>query len=286
MEPKRALRVGGVNYLNSQPLVHRFADLATERGLNARLVRDLPSRLADSLMTGRLDAALAPAFEALRSPSHRPISDACVAADGPVSSVKVYFRRPPADVRTLALDEGSRTSVALGRLLLIRRHGVRPNDVPLPIGDGLVDSTADAVLVIGDRAMTPPPAAVARSFVAEWDLAEEWRRDTGLPFVFAVWTAPRGVDCRDLVELLQACRDDGAGRLGEIAASHGPPLGLSVEHAHRYLRDRLRFRLGPREARGLAEFRRACRDEGLLPTPATALPSPGHATPPAATPAR
>lgn len=282
MSRPRELRIGGVNYLNSQPLVHRFAELADERGVAARLVRDLPSRLADSLMAGRLDAALAPAFEAFRSRRHRLISDACVAADGPVSSVKVYFRRPPAEVRTLALDEGSRTSAALGRLLLLRRHRVRPERTPLPIGEGLADATADAVLVIGDRAMAPLSDEVAKSFVAEWDLAEEWRRDTGLPFVFAVWTAPRSVDCSALARLLEACRDDGVSRLAEIAASHGPPLGLSVDHAHRYLRDHLRFRLGPREARGLAAFRRACREEGLLASPPGSNVSPS----PTATPVR
>lgn len=265
------LRFGGVNYLNSRPLVHHFDEQAGRLAngepalAGARLYRDLPSRLADSLAAGRLDVALVPSFEALANPAWRVVSDACVAADGPVSSVKAYFRRPPAEVQTLALDEGSRTSAALCRLLLLRRHGVEPQRASLPIGCGLGDSTADAVLVIGDRAMLEPPASVRGEFVAEWDLAEEWRRDTGLPFVFAVWAARPQVDQAAVAALLEAARDDGLLAFSQIARSEAPALGLTVEHAERYLRQNLRFTLGPRERRGLEEFREQCREAGLLP---------------------
>lgn len=278
----KPLLVGAVNYLNSKPLIHRFeahaerlaASEASLQGL--RLLRDLPSRLADSLVAGRLDAALVPAFEALNEPSWRIVSDACVAADGPVSSVKVYFRRPPAEVKTLALDEGSRTSAALCRLLLARRLGVHPERTRLPIGAGLADSTADAVLLIGDRAMHPPAAELRDGFVAEWDLAEEWRRDTGLPFVFAVWAATERVDVAALSALLEASRDDGLLHFQAIAVAEGPALGLTAEHAERYLRQNLRFTLGPRERSGLELFCQQCREVGLLPD---ATPPTSNATP-------
>ncbi|TWT98043.1 Chorismate dehydratase [Botrimarina colliarenosi] len=271
MSQSNVMRVGAVNYLNSKPLIHRFEEhadrlAATEPALaEVRLLKDLPSRLADSLAEGRLDAALVPAFEALAEPTWRIVSDACVAADGPVSSVKVYFRKRPAEVRSLALDEGSRTSAALCRLLLTRRVGVAPQRTRLAIGRGLADTDADAVLLIGDRAMHEPPAALRSQFVAEWDLAEEWRRDTGLPFVFAVWAARPGIDAAALASLLEASRDDGLVAFAEIARREGPPLGLTVEHAERYLRQNLRFTLGPRERRGLELFREQCRDAGLLP---------------------
>ncbi len=260
------MRLGAVNYLNSKPLIHRFGQHASEHALAAvELFCDLPSRLADSLAEGRLEVALVPVFETLASTGWRIVSDACVAADGPVSSVKVYFRRPPAAVKTLALDEGSRTSAALCRLLLLQRHGVEPERERLPIGCGLEESDADAVLLIGDRAMHPPDVAIRWQFVAEWDLAEEWRRDTGLPFVFAAWAAREGVVTDSLVPLLQACRDDGMLSFEEIANSEGPPLGLTVEHAERYLRRNLRFLLGPRERRAIEVFQRGCREAGLLP---------------------
>jgi chorismate dehydratase len=284
MKPLEPLRVGAVNYLNSKPLIHRFEEHAhrladSEPALRGvRLLKDLPSRLADSLTAARIDVGLVPAFEALAAPDWRIVSDACVAADGPVSSVKLYFRRPPADVKTLSLDEGSRTSAALSRLLLLRRVGVEPARTRLPIGAGLGDSDADAVLLIGDRAMHTPAEQLRRQFVAEWDLAEEWRRDTGLPFVFAVWAARTDVDGAALAALFEAMRDDGLVAFSQIAELEGPPLGLTVEHAERYLRQNLRFTLGPRERRGLELFRQQCREAGLLPdasnptTTATPLP--------------
>jgi chorismate dehydratase len=150
--------------------------------------------------------------------------------------------------------------------MLLRRHGVEPVRESLPIGCGLADSTADAVLLIGDRAMLEPPASVRGQFVAEWDLAEEWRRDTGLPFVFAVWAARPGVDAAAVASLLEAIRDGGLLAFAEIARAEAPALGLTVEHAERYLRQSLRFTLGPRERCGLERFREQCREAGLLPS--------------------
>lgn len=279
MPPTTPLRIGGVNYLNSKPLIHRLeghAEALSDRFASLRgctLRCDLPSRLADSLAEGRLEVGLVPAFEAFLNPACRIVSTACVASAGPVGSVKVYFRTAPADVKTLALDEGSRTSAALARLLLIQRHGVRPELLPLPIGSGLGAVEADATLLIGDRAMRPP-ALDEGPFAAEWDLATEWRRETGLPFVFAVWAAAPGVDRPAVAALLDACRDDGVARVRQIAAVESAPLGLTADQAERYLRDNLRFTLGPSEGRSLARFRRACRDAGLLPTTATERVSP------------
>lgn len=274
MPQPTTLRIGAVSYLNSKPLIHRFADHAARFALSepsllgAQLLTDLPSRLADSLAAGRLDAGLVPTFEALANADWSIVSDACVAADGPVSSVKAYFRRPPAEVRSLALDEGSRTSAALCRLLLKRRVGVEPELTRLPIGSGPEETNADAVLLIGDRAMQPLTAQ--DRCVEVWDLAEEWRRDTGLPFVFAAWAArPDVADTAALAALLEACRDDGLVHFREIAQAEAPAIGLTVERAESYLRQNLRFTLGPRERRGLELFRQQCRDAGLLPDAAS-----------------
>ena len=87
-------------------------------------------------------------------------------------SVKLYGRVPVERIRTLALDEGSRTSAALARILLKERFGVSPETRPLPIGASLDDAPADAVLLIGDRGMLP----TGGGFEFEWDLGEEWSR--------------------------------------------------------------------------------------------------------------
>ncbi len=122
MKSPTKLRVGAVNYLNTKPLVYDFERLAPQ----AELVFDSPSRLADDLAAGRLDVALIPSIEFFHDPTYTIVSDACIACRGPVLSVKLFSRGPIESIRTLALDEGSRTSVALVRILLDERFGIAP----------------------------------------------------------------------------------------------------------------------------------------------------------------
>jgi chorismate dehydratase len=247
-----------VGYLNARPLTCRLPQLAP----HVELVEDLPSRLADGLAEGRLEVALIPSIERFRHPDYTIVSDACVACDGPVRSIKLYGRVPVEQIRTLALDEGSRTSAALTRILLQERFGLEPELTRLPIGASLADTEADAVMLIGDRAILPAEG----SFDFVWDLGEEWSGWTGLPFVFATWTARRNVDLGGLDDLLAAARDEGIGRLPEIALREAPLLGISEEDCLSYLRDNLRFRLGPRERRGLERFRQLAVEHRLAPT--------------------
>lgn len=251
------LRVGAVNYLNTKPLIRDFAALAP----GAELVLDLPSRLADGLAAGRYDVALVPSIEFLQAPDYAIVSDACIGCRGPVLSVKLFFRTPPERVQTLALDEGSRTSVALARILLERRFGVLPRLEPLPIGASLSDVSSDAVLLIGDRAMHSPGGP----FAAVWDLGDEWQAWTGLPFVFAMWVARVDAKLGDLPAALTACRDRGVAQLERIAAEESAPLGLSRPECLAYLENNLHFYLGPRERAGLNLFHQLARELRLAP---------------------
>jgi chorismate dehydratase len=251
------MRIGAVNYLNSKPLVYGLEQLAA----GDRLLFDLPSRLADSLAAGRLDVALIPSVEFFRTPGYAIVSDACVACRGPVRSVKLHFRVPPQNVKRVALDEGSRTSGALALILLQELAGVLPARESLPIGSGIHDTDADAVLLIGDRAMQPAD----ESFVEVWDLGQRWQEWTGLPFVFAMWVARAGVDTAALADLLSTARDDGTAHLAEIAEHEAPPLGITAESALSYLRDNLHFALGDQELNGLRRFYGLCVERGFVP---------------------
>jgi len=267
------MRIGAVNYLNSKPLVYGLSELAPE----ARITFDLPSRLADSLAAGRLDVALVPSVEFFRLAGSRVVSDACVACRGPVLSVKLHFRVPPGEVRRVALDEGSRTSAALTQILLAEMCDVRPMWEPLPIGDGPETTTADAVLLIGDRAIGGDARGIARGARSGergardgacevWDLGETWVQWTGLPFVFAMWVARADADAAGMAEVLNAARDQGVRSLKVIAEREAPLVGISEDVAHGYLRDNLHFAIGAKERAGLRRFYDLCVKHGLAPS--------------------
>jgi chorismate dehydratase len=250
-----------------RPLVYGLAQLAPEH----ELVFDLPSRLADELAAGRLDVALIPSIEYFENRAYRIVSDACIGCRGPVRSVKLLSRVPLAEIRTLALDEGSRTSVALVRILLKEQFGLAPKLLPFPIDASPQSIAADALLMIGDRAMHPP----AGEFVAEWDLGDVWCRWSELPFVFAMWVAGegsgfgvQGSGVEELASLLGQARDNGVANLESIAAEEHSRFGLGYEDCLTYLRDHLHFYLGPRELAGLRLFHKYAMElAGTKPGP-------------------
>ena len=243
---RNRLRVGAVNYLNTKPLVYRLDRLAPR----AEIVLDLPSRLADELAAGRLDVALIPSLEFFQRPDYRIVSDACIACRGPVLSVKLFSRVPIGRIGSLALDEGSRTSAALVRILLRQQFGLEPRLEPLPIGATLDDTSADAVLLIGDRAIHSSPGR----FAEVWDLGDQWVRWSGVPMVFAMWTARFDAELGDLEPALGEARNLGVAHVAEIAAAEAAPLGLTVPQCVGYLRDNLHFYLGADERQGLRMF--------------------------------
>ena len=180
------IRIGAVNYLNTKPLICDLDLLAPD----AELILDVPSRLADRLAAGELDVALIPVIEYFRAGSYSIVSDISIATRGPVLSVTLFSRVPWPEIRRVALDVGSRTSAALTQILLRKRYGVHPEVLPLPLDRDAEDVDADAVLLIGDRAMR----ACLPGFAHAYDLGQEWYDWTGLPFVYAVWAVRPGVD--------------------------------------------------------------------------------------------
>ena len=247
--------IGAVQYLNTKPLVHGLAAC----GVN--VVYDLPSRLADRLASGELDVALIPSIELFRGRGYRMVSDACIGCRGPVMSVKLFFRVSPWKTRTLALDEGSRTSASLARILLSERFGITPFSESLAIGSGLEATNADAVLLIGDRAIGSPH----ERFEAVWDLGNEWVGFSGLPFVFAMWVARQDVETESLAMVLAETRNRGEANLAAIAAAESASHGLTVPQCLTYLRDNLHYHFGPQERLGLSTFYRYSTSLGLAP---------------------
>ncbi len=253
----RPVRVGAVNYLNTKPLIEGLAEFAP----HAELSLDLPSRLADQLAASELDVALIPVIEYFRAGHYTMVPGVSIASRGPVLSVTLFSRVPWPKIRSVALDEGSRTSATLTRVLLEKRHGTRPRTVHLPMDVAADDMSTDAVLLIGDRAMQ----ACLPGFDFAYDLGQEWFEWTGLPFVYAVWAVRPDVDLHGVDEALRACKELGLARVGTIAAREAPALGLDAGFCRRYLSNVLCFDLGRRELAGLERFYALARDLGLAP---------------------
>lgn len=251
------LRIGAVSYLNSKPLVEFLPELCPD----AEVFLEVPSKLADQLACENLEVALIPSIEAFLDPSYEIVSDACVATHGPVLSVKLYSRVHPGDIRTLALDEGSRTSAALARIMLNERFGVQPAIQQLQLDRGTQDTDADAILLIGDRAMFSP----RETFHTVWDLGEEWVDWTGLPFVFAMWVARSGVELGEVEVNLSVARDQGLRHLQQLAEVGATRLGLPLSKVESYLTKNLHFHLGPAEKMGLKLFHDLAAQNGLAP---------------------
>lgn len=259
-----AMRMGAVSYLNTKPLIDYW-----QAGPGDSLRLDLPSRLADDLKSGDLDLALIPSVEVFQNSELVIVPDACISCWGEVWSVKLMSRVPMASIRSLALDEGSRTSAVLCQILLSHLLGVRPQKEKLLIHDSWTAVDTDAVLVIGDRAM----AAQHEDFPFEWDLGEVWNRWSGLPFVFAVWATRRAIlddqaaDLSRVQMALNRARDQGQERTKELATRHAATYGLSETACRKYLGEYLHFRCGVEQRKSLNYFYRLAAELNFAPSP-------------------
>jgi chorismate dehydratase len=251
------VRVGAVNYLNSKPLIEGLTDLSP----NLSLTLDLPSRLADRMAVGELDVGLIPIIEFFRAGSYSVVPNVAIASRGPVLSVTLFSRVPWAEIRSVSLDEGSRTSAALVRILFEVRYGVNPLACPLPIDAPAEEADSDAVLLIGDRAMR----ACLPGFNFAYDLGQEWADWTGLPMVYAIWAVRSGVDLGASLPAFAQAKQLGLSRVGQIAAREAPRLGLDPGFCRRYLTNIIHYDLGPRELAGLDRFYGHAVDLGLAP---------------------
>ena len=239
------LRIGCVKYLNARPLTH---------GWPGKVVLDHPSALCARLARGELDVALVSSFEFLRNPIYRIVDHAAIASDGAVYSVVVAHRAKIADVKEIELDPAAETSGNLLRCLLAELK-LRPSVVARST------SSDSARLLIGDQAIR-----FRQEHASEfqfWDLGEQWKKLTGLPFVYALWLVrPEVVDPGSVAEQLRALRDQNLADLKTIVATQ---TEFDPAFCDSYYRENLRFSFGEREKQGLRKFSELCQKHELLP---------------------
>ncbi|MFL6501056.1 MAG: menaquinone biosynthetic enzyme MqnA/MqnD family protein [Candidatus Udaeobacter sp.] len=249
-----SLHVGCVKYLNARPLI---------RGWPGNVEFDHPSALCQRLAEGQFDVALVSSFEFLRNPIYRIVDDVSISSDGPVYSVIVAHRGEFSDIEEIELDPASTTAVNLLRCLLAEL-GLTPR---------LIGSSSESAessrarLIIGDQAIRfRQNHGDAFEF---WDLGEQWKKLTALPFVYALWLIrPEVPDAESMARRLRELRDENLAEIEVIVSDAADNTQkIPAEFLVRYYNEHLRFGFGTREKQALQTFANLCAKHGVLPTP-------------------
>jgi chorismate dehydratase len=257
------MRISAISYLNTAPLMWDF-----EHGLapeEFEVSYTIPSQCARELQNGTADIGIIPAAAYATIPDLSILPGIAIASKRPVRSILLVSEKPLDGIRTVALDNSSLTSVALLRILFDKFWG-GPRDYhsEAPTLKTMLAAN-DSALLIGD-----PALKVDRSKYQTWDLAEEWIRFTGKPFVFAFW-AVRDEALRqsrfDLSLVFQQSRDHGlaSNNLAQIIETWSRKLGLPPSDVHEYLTTNIFYFLDEHCLDGLRLFYRYAEECKALP---------------------
>lgn len=260
-------RISAISYLNTAPLMWDFEHEAV--GAEFETSYTIPSDCANALSTGSADIGIIPVAAYATVPDLMILPGVAIAARRAVRSILLVCRKPWEQVRTVALDNSSLTSVALTKVIFSKW-----------LGGGRVFTSAepdlermlrdhDAGLLIGD-----PALKVDRSRFHIYDLAEEWIRLTGKPFVFAFWAIRKAAlgdvpAHLDLATVFQESRNHGLGHLDEIVRTWAARLRLSESVVRDYLQENIYYYLDAECLDGMQLFYRYAAECGALPVPPT-----------------
>jgi predicted solute-binding protein len=219
----------------------------------------IPAECADRMASGAADIGIVPSFE-LTKQDLEVIPGTGIACHGPVRSILLISSRPAPEIRSLAADASSRTSVELARIVLARKFGVEPRIFAHQPDLEAMLRQADAALIIGDPALRIDPARLPYHV---YDLGAEWCEMTGLPMVFAVWAARRGTVTPEVVDaFLGSCRY-GRERLEAIVVSESARREFAPELVREYLARHIVHELTGRDYEGMELFLKYARSAAL-----------------------
>jgi chorismate dehydratase len=266
----RPLKISAISFLNTAPLMWDFEHPTPE---NRKLLESfeieytVPSKCAQALMEGAADIGIIPSITFATIPELAILPDVAIASKNQVRSILLVLKKPIEQVRTVALDTSSRTSVCLTRILLTKFFpGSERQYVSLEPDIDHMLASSDAALLIGDSALR-----VDRNKYQALDLAEEWRRLTGKPFVFAFWAIRMAAMAEwpkkyELSDAFNQSRDHGLEpkSVDSLASQWAPKLGLTEDVVHTYLTENIHYYLDPENLEGLELFYRYAAELKLI----------------------
>ncbi len=261
----RKLRISAISYLNTAPLMWDFEHGGVGRRFDISYT--LPSACARSLAEGTADIGIIPAAAYTQIPGLLVLPDVAIASQRAVRSILLVSKVPIEQVRTVALDTSSMTSVALTKILFEKWLGGGRTFTPMAPDLDTMLAAHDAGLVIGD-----PALQIDRSRYLTLDLAEEWNRYTRKPFVFAFWAVrsaalQEGDPALDLAAIFRDSRDHGLEptNLSQIAREWAPRLNTTAADVRSYLTESIHYQLDAACLEGLQLFYRYAAEIGALP---------------------
>ena len=260
----RRLRISAISYLNTAPLMWDF--LHGPAGADFEIDYTNPSSCAAALREGSADIGIIPAIAYQQIPGLVVIPDVAIATKRAVRSILLVSKRPLDQIRSIATDISSLTSVALLHVLFKKWCGGGREVRSMPPNLEIMLAACDAALIIGDPALT-----LDRSRHIVLDLAEEWHRLTGKPFVFAFWGVREAALLEllpglDLVEIFQQSRDHGLQprSLQQIARDWSSQLGISEDEIQNYLTRNIYYQLDDECLEGMRLFFRYAAECGVI----------------------
>lgn len=261
----KRLRISAISYLNTAPLMWDFEH--GEAGRDFDISYTLPSACARALQAGTADIGIIPAAAYTQIPGLNILPEVAIASRRAVRSILLVSRLPIEKIRSIALDTSSMTSVALTKVLFEKWLGGGRTFASMEPDLDKMLAEHDAGLLIGD-----PALQVDRSRYYTLDLAEEWIRHTGKPFVFAFWAVRQdalreAAPLLDLAGIFQQSRDHGleASALDHISCEWAPRLGLKEQDVLSYLTQNIHYHLDSSCMEGLRLFYRYAFEIGALP---------------------
>jgi chorismate dehydratase len=250
------LRLSAISFLNTAPLMWDFENGETAQRLKAHfeISYTLPSRCAEQLKEGSADIGIIPVAAYAAIPDLVIVPDVAIAAKNKVRSILLVSKAPLEKIRSVATDDSSRTSAALVEIYLRKFVGLDPGFTRQKPSLKEMLQWHDAALLIGD-----PALQTRTDGYYVYDLAEEWRRWTGRPFVFAFWAVrkaalPEGGPEIGIAQAFQQSRDHGLQHIPEIASSWSRKLDLSAGVIAEYLTENVDYSLDAENLEGLRLF--------------------------------